>query len=130
MSDMPLSNWTTTSAQYLRAFDDLFNCRLDVENEIFNSKDEEATEVLKATKLRKACVDGIYQLLDESVVVITSMNPQDPSTATIIVAETLSLHDDWVSSKLTEVQELCAKVKETMTNLASTKDLLRITLAL
>jgi hypothetical protein len=32
--------------------------------------------------------------------------------------EALSLHDDWVASKLVEEQELRAKVKEAMTNLA------------
>jgi serine/threonine protein kinase/ubiquitin len=147
--DAPVELACDLSAQYLRALDDLFKCRLDVENALFKSKGEESTEVLEATKLRdatyaeylaasknlsdacstesgligrvqerneatKACVDGLYQLLDESVVVITAMNqPQEPS-----VAETLSLHDDWVARKLAEEQELRAKVKEAMINLA------------
>jgi hypothetical protein len=148
--DTPVELACDLSTQYLRAFDDLFKCRLDVENTIFKSKGEETTEVLEATKLRdttyveyltesknlsdacstessligrvqerneatKACVDGLYQLLDESVVVITA---QDPSTVTRSVVETLSLHDDWVPSKFAEEKELRAQVKESMTNLA------------
>ena len=55
--DNPVELACDLSTQYFRARDDLFMCRLNVENAIFKSKGEESTEELEQTKLR----DAAYQ---------------------------------------------------------------------
>ena len=50
--DAPVERACELGTQYLRARDDLVNCRLSVETALLKSKGEESGEVLEATQLR------------------------------------------------------------------------------
>ena len=77
--------------------------------------------VHKGGKATKACADRLFKLVGESVGAITAMKePQAPSSETrTLIVDTLSKHDTWVASNLTQAKKLCADVKEAMSKLAA-----------
>jgi len=131
--------------KFLRSRDALVSCRFVVEKGIFKIEGEECMEMLqrdakyqeylavcvelvdacnaedgligrvqKANNAIKVLADCLNQLLGESVVAITARAHCRSRT----VIEIVALHDNWVARKLAQAQELRAKVKAAMTNLA------------